>query len=109
MMRLFEQSHLKMSDLAFNNETQSKNINVELSVGKLWAKPKKLATLDSSVHVKTSNAVAGVRGMVYRVNVDEDISALVKAYEGEIFVAKPQRCYETRWQGNRILSNWGTT
>jgi hypothetical protein len=35
MMRLFEQSHLKMSDLAFNNETQSKNINVELSVGKL--------------------------------------------------------------------------
>jgi hypothetical protein len=46
--------------------------------------------------VKTSNAVAGVRGMVYRVNVDEDISALVKAYEGEIFVAKPQRCYETR-------------
>jgi hypothetical protein len=53
-------------------------------------------TLDSSVHVKTLNVVAGIRVMVYRVNVDEDRSALVKAYGDEIFVANPQRCNETR-------------
>jgi hypothetical protein len=41
--------------------------------------------------VKTSNAVAGVRGTVYWVNVDEDRSTLVKVYDGEIFVANPLR------------------
>ncbi len=91
VMRLSEKSRLKMSELAFNKQTQSKNVKVDLSVGKLWAKVKKLATPDSSVEVKTSNAVAGVRGTVYRVNVDEDKSALVKVYDGTVYVANPPR------------------
>ena len=91
MMRLAEKSRLKMSELAFNKQTQSKNVKVDLAVGKLWAKVKKLSTPDSSVEVKTSNAVAGVRGTVYRVNVDEDKSALVKVYDGTVYVANPPR------------------
>jgi len=91
VMRLSEKSRLKMSELAFNKQTQGKNVKVDLSVGKLWAKVKKLATPDSSVEVKTSNAVAGVRGTVYRVNVDEDKSALVKVYDGEVYVANLPR------------------
>jgi len=91
VMRLSEKSRLKMGELAFNKQTRSKNIKVDLSVGKLWAKVKKLATPDSSVEVKTSNAVAGVRGTVYQVNVDEDKSALVKVYDGTVYVANPPR------------------
>jgi hypothetical protein len=91
VMRLSEKSRLKMSDLAFNKQTQGKTVKVDLAVGKLWANVKRLATPDSSVEVKTSNAVAGVRGTVYRVNVDEDQSALVKVYDGAVYVANPPR------------------
>lgn len=91
VMRLSEKSHLKMNELSFNKQTESKNVKVDLSLGKLWAKVKKLSTSDSSVEVKTTNAVAGVRGTVYRVNVDEDKSALVKVYDGTVYVANPPR------------------
>jgi hypothetical protein len=91
VMRLSEKSRLKMSELVFNKQTQSKNVKVDLSVGKLWANVKKLATPDSKVEVTTSNAVAGVRGTVYRVNVNEDKSTLVKVYDGTVYVANPPR------------------
>jgi hypothetical protein len=91
VMRLSEKSHLKMNELSFNKQTESKNVKVDLSLGKLWAKVKKLSTSDSSVEVKTTNAVAGVRGTVYRVNVEEDKSALVKVYDGTVYVANPPR------------------
>jgi FecR protein len=91
VMRLSEKSHLKMSELSFNKQTDSKKVKVDLSLGKLWAKVKRLTTSDSSVEVKTTNAVAGVRGTVYRVNVEEDKSALVKVYDGTVYVANPPR------------------
>jgi hypothetical protein len=91
VMRLSEKSHLKMNELSYNKQTDSKSVKVDLSIGKLWAKVKRLATSDSSVEVKTTNAVAGVRGTVYRVNVDEDKSALVKVYDGTVYVANPPR------------------
>src|SRR5512142_1688596 len=91
VMRLAERSSLRMNELAFDKETDRKNVKVGLSLGKLGANVKKLKTDDSSVEVKTSNAVAGVRGTVYRVNVDEDKSALVKVYDGEVYVANPPR------------------
>jgi len=91
VMRLSEKSHLKMSELSFNKQTDSKHVKVDLSLGKLWAKVKRLTTSDSSVEVKTTNAVAGVRGTVYRVNVEEDKSALVKVYDGTVYVANPPR------------------
>ncbi len=91
IMRLSEKSHLKMSELTYDKQTDRKNVKVDLSIGKLWAKVKRLATPDSSVEVKTTNAVAGVRGTVYRVNVEEDKSALVKVYDGTVYVANPPK------------------
>jgi hypothetical protein len=91
VMRLSEKSNLKMNQLSYNKQTDDKNVKVDLSVGKLWAKVKKLTTPESSVEVRTSNAVAGVRGTVYRVNVEEDKSALVKVYDGSVYVANPPR------------------
>lgn len=91
VMRLSEGSHLKMNQVAYNKQTDEKNVKVNLSVGKLWARVKKLTTPDSSVEVRTSNAVAGVRGTVYRVNVEEDKSALVKVYDGSVYVANPPK------------------
>lgn len=91
VMRLSEKSRLKMSELAFNKQTDDKTVKVDLSVGKLWAHVKKLSTPRSSVEVRTSNAVAGVRGTVYRMNVEDDKSAMVKVYDGSVYVANPPR------------------
>ncbi len=91
IMRLSEKSRLKMYELAFNKQTDDKNVKVDLSVGKLWAHVKKLSTPRSSVEVRTSNAVAGVRGTVYRMNVEDDKSAMVKVYDGSVYVDNPPR------------------
>jgi hypothetical protein len=91
VMRLGENSQLKMSEVSYNAKTEGKTLRVNLSIGKVWAKVKKLITQDSSVVVETSNAVAGVRGTVYRVNVEDDKSALVKVYDGSVYVASPPK------------------
>ncbi len=91
VMRLSERSRLSMNEVLFNDKTQRKNVKVNLGVGKLWANVKKLMTTDSAVEVRTTNAVAGVRGTVYRVNVADDKSALVKVYDGSVYVANPPR------------------
>ncbi len=91
LVRLGENSTLQMREIAYNRQTEGKNIKVNLSTGKLWAKVKKFTTTDSSVVVETSNAVAGVRGTVYRVNVEDDQSALIRVYDGSVYVANPPK------------------
>jgi len=86
-MRFAELSTIKIDDITYDSKTQSKKVKVDLGGGKVWANVKKLVTADSKVEVKTVNAVAGVRGTVYRVNVDEDNSATVKVYDGTVAVA----------------------
>jgi FecR protein len=86
IMRFAERSVIKMDDISYDSKTKNKKVRVDLGGGKLWANVKKLATPDSRVEVKTINAVAGVRGTVYRVNVDEDNSAMVKVYDGSVNV-----------------------
>jgi ferric-dicitrate binding protein FerR (iron transport regulator) len=91
IMRLSEKSRWKMDELAYNKQTNEKNIKVGLSAGKLWANVKKLTSPSSAVEVRTSNAVAGVRGTEYRVNVNDDKSVMVKVYDGTVYVANPPR------------------
>jgi len=91
VMRLSEKSNLKMNALSFNKQTNEKKVKTDLSLGKLWAKVRQLTTPDSTVEVRTSNAVAGVRGTVYRVNVEDDKSTMVKVYDGSVYVANPPR------------------
>ena len=91
VMRFAERSTVRMDDILYDPKTQEKKVRVDLTGGKLWANVKKLVTSDSMVEVKTVNAVAGVRGTVYRVNVDEDNSAVVKVYDGSVYVAGKQQ------------------
>jgi hypothetical protein len=91
VMRLSEKSTLKLGEISYDKKTGAKNFKVALSLGKMWAKVKKLVTSDSAVEVKTVNAVAGVRGTVYRVDVEEDKSAMVKVYDGSVYVASPPK------------------
>ncbi len=86
VMRFAERSTVKMDDIIYDAKSKDKKVRVDMTGGKLWANVKKLVTTDSKVEVKTVNAVAGVRGTTYQVNVDEDNSAMVKVYDGSVYV-----------------------
>jgi len=63
VMRFAERSVIKMDDISYDSKTQNKKVRVDLGGGKLWANV-----------------------TVYRVNVDEDNSAMVKVYDGSVNV-----------------------
>ncbi len=86
IMRFAERAVVKIDDIAYRERDGDKTVKVGLNFGKLWAKVKQLATPGSRVEVRTANAVAGVRGTIYRVNAEEDKSAVVKVYEGSVSV-----------------------
>jgi len=86
VMRLAERAVVKLDDIAYRKQDGDKTVKVGLSIGKLWAKVRQMATPNSRVEVWTANAVAGVRGTVYRVNAEEDKSAIVKVYDGTVSV-----------------------
>ncbi|HAR46517.1 MAG TPA: hypothetical protein DCS05_10235 [Nitrospiraceae bacterium] len=91
IMRLAENSRLSLNEIIYDRKSEEKSFQVSLALGRIWANVKKLATTGSAVEVKTVNAIAGVRGTTYQVNVDPDESAVVKVYDGTVYVAGQPR------------------
>lgn len=91
MIRLSERTRLAMNEIRYDRKSREKKLAVSLGVGRLWATVRKLLTPSSSVEVKTANAVAGVRGTVYRMTVEDDQSAMVRVYDGSVYVAGTDR------------------
>jgi hypothetical protein len=64
--------------------------SLKLLWGKLWAKVAKLSSAQCRFQVETPTAVAGVRGTVFRVEVDPDAATRVAVEEGEVEVSEPR-------------------
>lgn len=82
-VRFSENTNFKVEASLFKDEARS--FGVKMFLGKVWAKASK-AKKDSRFEVKTANAVAGVKGTTYRIDVQEDTSSLVRVYDGEVVV-----------------------
>lgn len=89
VVRVGPGSALKVEAAAFNGKSKEVQVEATLVAGQAWAKVAKLAGDDPKFQVKTNNAVAGVRGTVFRVNVDRDEATVVKVYNGAVAVAAP--------------------
>lgn len=103
LARVDENSTLTLTALDFVPEKR-RDVKIRVSLGKLWAKTAKLAGISGGFEVSTHTMTAGVRGTVYRVNVNRDDSVLLKVYWGEVLVTgRPASAAQTP-SGAPVLS-----
>lgn len=82
-VRFSEKTTFKVERLLFTEE--ERGFEIKVFFGKAWSKAAKFKKT-SKFEVKTGTAVAGIRGTTFRVDANEDLSSLVKVYEGEVAV-----------------------
>lgn len=86
-IRFADQTRFKIIQLAAGEEATQKSVKVHVALGRGWANVSKVVGgPKGGFELSCENAVAGVRGTIYRMNVNEDRSALVRVYDGEVFV-----------------------
>ncbi|MHB1845601.1 MAG: FecR family protein [Deltaproteobacteria bacterium] len=89
-LRIGPSSRVRLSEATFGDGGQ-KRFSGKLLFGRLWAKVAATLGGDSKFDIETENAVAGVRGTVFRVDAKRDHSALVRVYAGAVAVASANR------------------
>ncbi|MBL90859.1 MAG: hypothetical protein CMH56_03495 [Myxococcales bacterium] len=87
VIRVASNSILHLEQAGFAAKSSEVQVKSNLVAGKAWAKVSKMVGSEARFEVKTENAVAGVRGTVFRVNVEEDAATVVKVYEGAVAVS----------------------
>lgn len=91
VVRFADNSHFKVVAVKPGKEGEKGNIKFAMTLGKAWANVSRMTGIRSNFELSSENAVAGVRGTVYRMNVDDDKSVLVRTYEGEVSVSGGER------------------
>ncbi len=86
-VRFAGNSHFKILQMEVGDQAVPANIKFHLAVGKTWANVSRAMGRGSQFELQCENAVAGVRGTIYRMNVEVDKSALVRVYDGWVHVS----------------------
>ncbi|MFH2066969.1 MAG: FecR domain-containing protein [Pseudomonadota bacterium] len=90
-IRFGEKTRFILDSSSLNRKQKIRDISVRMILGKVWAKASKLFSGRGRFAISTRTAVAGVRGTVYRMSVNEDSSAVVKVYYGEVLVSSKEQ------------------
>jgi hypothetical protein len=98
-IRFGEQTTFELQAASFDQEKTFRDIKVSLVLGKIWSKISKLFGGRGRFEVLTRTAVSGVRGTVYRLNVNPDNSVMIKVYGGEVVVNSLNRANATSQPG----------
>jgi hypothetical protein len=85
-LRFADNTNFKIVQIDMSEGANTRNARVNVALGKTWANVSKSFKVKPNIEVACENAVTGVRGTVYRMNVNEDKSALVRVYDGEVRV-----------------------
>jgi hypothetical protein len=90
-MRFDENTSFDLISIGYEEHAKQRDVKVGLALGKTWAKVAGLAGSRGRFQISAENAVAGVRGTTYRMNVNPDSSVVVKVYWGEVRVSSPPK------------------
>jgi hypothetical protein len=86
IVRFAEKTKFKLVQADIGDDGK-RAIKMSVPVGKIWTNVRKsLPGGEDKFEISCQNAVAGVRGTIYRMDVEGDQSALVKVYDGEVSV-----------------------
>lgn len=86
MVRFDEDTEFVISEVEYNYEKNERKVGVRLLLGKTWANIRRFFTQVGGFQVQMPQAVAGIRGTVFRANVYRDTSSLVRCYTGSVKV-----------------------
>ena len=87
-IRFDEKTTFVLESVAYDQKTKIKDVNINIILGKTWAKVPKFSGSKGRFAITTKTSVAGVRGTDFRMNVNKDNSAILKVYDGEVAVSK---------------------
>lgn len=86
-VRFADKTRFKILEMGADDPTQLRSARMHVTLGRSWANLSRAAGVQKrGFELSCDNAVAGVRGTIYRMNVNEDKSVLVRVYQGEVFV-----------------------
>lgn len=94
VLRIAPLSVVRLESLLTAGPAGDKPSTFRVTGGKIWANVSSAVGGERKFEVKTETAVAGVRGTVFQVAVDEDSATVVKVYAGAVAVSSaviPQR------------------
>lgn len=86
-MRLEKNTILKIEKGNYDTKDESLVVKAELVIGRVWSKIIELATPDSAWEVKTSNAVATVRGTAFGMEADTKKKTKIIGSENKVQIS----------------------
>lgn len=91
-IRFSENTTFTMVNLAYKvRKKKGFLFRVRVFLGRSWANTRKMLDRRSKFELISKTSVAGVRGTIYQMDVEDDQTTIVKVYTGNVYVIPPPR------------------
>ncbi len=86
-VRFAGDSEFMVNRLAGGDPSIPRDVKVHVALGKAWSNITQALGAKGNFEITCDKAITGVRGTIYRLNVDADHSVLVRVYDGKVAVS----------------------